>query len=128
MEANMINTKQARLKAKGWKIGSVTEFLGLTPGESAYVELKIALGDLLQAKRKENDLTQTGLAEHIHSSQSRVAKMEKADPSVSLDLVVRSLYALGTENAELGAIIAESTPEYATSKTAKEKKKTRRKT
>jgi transcriptional regulator with XRE-family HTH domain len=40
-------------------------------------------------------LTQVALAKKIKSSQSRVAKMEAGDPSVSIDLLVRSLIALG---------------------------------
>jgi DNA-binding XRE family transcriptional regulator len=124
----MNKTKQEKLKDKGWKTGSVAEFLNLTPEESAYIELKIALADLLQAKRKTLDLTQTGFADQVGSSQSRVAKMEKADPSVSVDLLVRSLYALGMENAELGTVIAEAAPEYSANSVVREKKKARRKT
>ena len=37
----------------------------------------------------------------IKSSQSKVAKMEAGDPTVSLDLLVRSLLALGTSKREL---------------------------
>ena len=51
-------------------------------------------------------LTQVDLAKAVQSSQSRVAKMEAGDPSVSLDLLVRSLIALGTSSKELGKIIS----------------------
>jgi hypothetical protein len=110
----MKSDKKKRLEAKGWKIGSTAEFLGLTPEESAYVELKVVLSRMLHDKRVDYVMTQTYLAEKLGSSQSRVAKMEKADPSVSVDLLVRSLYALGTSNREIASVIAESAPEYPT--------------
>jgi len=42
----------------------------------------------------------------VQSSQSRIAKMEAGDPSVSLDLLVKSLLALGASARELAKIIA----------------------
>jgi len=50
-------------------------------------------------------LTQTQLAEQIASSQSRVAKMEAGDRSVSLDLLVRSLLAMGITRRDLARLI-----------------------
>jgi transcriptional regulator with XRE-family HTH domain len=61
-----------------------------------FIELKIIFAEYLQEKRSEKQLTQNQVASLIKSSQSRVAKMEKNDPTVSLDLMVRSLFALGT--------------------------------
>jgi len=103
----MNKTKRKKLEAKGWKVGTVEDFLELTPEESAYIELKLKLADGLTQRRKEQDLTQIQLARRIHSSQSRVAKMESGDPSVSLDLLVKSLLALGSSPAELAKIINE---------------------
>lgn len=91
----MNNAKRKKLEAKGWKIGSAQEFLKLSPEETAYIEIKLALGKNLQNYRKAKRLTQIEFARRIHSSQSRVAKMESGDPSVSIDLLVRSLFALG---------------------------------
>jgi predicted XRE-type DNA-binding protein len=92
----MNKNKRAKLERKGWKVGSPDEFLGLSPEESAYIELKIALGEFIQQKRKEKHLTQIQVAKLIHSGQSRVANMEKAEKSVSVDLMIRSLFAMGT--------------------------------
>ncbi len=92
----MNKTKQKRLEKQGWKLGSADEFLELNPQESAYVELKLALSRSLQERRLRRRLTQEQLARLIKSSQSRVAKMEAGDPTVSIDLLVRSLLALGT--------------------------------
>jgi hypothetical protein len=101
----MKKIKQAKLERAGWKVGSTAEFLGLTPEEAAFVELKVALADGLRELRRRRHLTQTDLARMLRSSQSRVAKMEARDPSVSLDLLVRSLLALGTTPADLAKII-----------------------
>lgn len=97
--------KRRRLEARGWKFMTVKDFLGLTDEEAAYVELRLKLADGLRARRTARGISQTALAKTIESSQSRVAKMESGDPSVSLDLLVRSLLALGTSNRELARII-----------------------
>lgn len=98
-------SKKARLKKKGWKFGNADEFLNLSPEESAYIELKLKLGDHLRHARKRSRLSQTALARRLSSSQSRVAKMESGDPSVSVDLLIRSLLALGATNCELAEVI-----------------------
>ncbi len=97
--------KRKRLEAAGWRFGNAADFLGMTPQEEAYVELKLHLADALEAKRKANGLTQKGLAARLQSSQSRVAMMEKGDPSVSIDLLVRGLFALGMRRRELAKAI-----------------------
>ena len=101
----MNKDKRKKLEAKGWKVGSTEEFLGLTPEESAYINLKLKLAQGLSLHRKKQQLTQMQLAHRIKSSQSRVAKMEAGDPSVSLDLLVKSLLALGSSPAELARLI-----------------------
>jgi hypothetical protein len=103
----MRKAKRARLERAGWKIGTAQEFLGLSEEEVAFVELKLALAASLRRKRERRGLTQLELAALIESSQSRVAKMEAGDRSVSLDLLVRSLLAMGTTKRELAKIISE---------------------
>jgi|SRR5689334_10680750 len=102
----MNNAKRKGLEAKGFKVGSVQEFLNLSPEEVAYIEIKLALGKKLQDLRKARRFTQTELAHRIKSSQSRVAKMESGDPSVSIDLMIRSLFALGASRKQLANIVA----------------------
>ncbi|MDE2291765.1 MAG: XRE family transcriptional regulator [Elusimicrobia bacterium] len=94
-----------RLEAKGWRVGSARDFLGLTEAEAALIELKLRLARSLRAKRLAQGLGQVQAAKLLGSSQSRVAKMEAADASVSLDLLVRSHLALGTSGPELGRIM-----------------------
>jgi len=110
----MRKTKRKRLEAKGWKVGGVDEFLGLTPEESEYIELKLKLAENLRKRRERRKLTQVELAKMVRSSQSRVAKMEAGDPSVSLDLLIRSLLALGASNRELARMISPSRRSTAT--------------
>jgi ribosome-binding protein aMBF1 (putative translation factor) len=104
----MRKQKKKRLAVKGWKVGTVKEFLGLSNEESAYIELKIRLAAGLRQRREEKGLSQLALAAKLQSSQSRVAKMEAGDPSVSLDLLIRSLLSLGASERELSQIITTS--------------------
>lgn len=109
----MREEKKKRLEAKGWKVGGAKEFLGLSDEESAYVEIKIRLAEGLRERRRRNGLSQVKLARILRSSQSRVAKMETGDPSVSLDLLIRSLLVLGMSNRELSKIISATRPAQA---------------
>lgn len=102
----MDKNKQKRLEAAGWKVGSASEFLDLTPEEAEYVEVKLALGTYLRDIRRDHRWTQTQLAKRLGSSQSRVAKMESADPSVSVDLLVKSLLSAGASTKDVGRVIA----------------------
>jgi len=102
----MDDRKRNRLETKGWKVGSAKDVLQLSDDEEAYIELRLKLAEGLKARRSDKGLTQIQLAKVIQSSQSRVAKMEAGDPTVSLDLLVRSLLALGASNSELAKIIA----------------------
>jgi hypothetical protein len=102
----MQETKRKKLEANGWRIGTPKDFLGMSDEEEAYVNLRLKLAEGLKARRQSRGITQVSLARTIKSSQSRVAKMEAGDPTVSLDLLVKSLFALGASNRELAAIIA----------------------
>jgi DNA-binding XRE family transcriptional regulator len=97
--------KQKRLEGAGWRIGTVDEFLGLSKQESALVEVKLRLARRLRALRAQRGLSQAAVAKLVRSSQSRVAKMETGDPSVSLDLLIRALLALGISREELACMI-----------------------
>lgn len=102
----MKKAKKDRLKAAGWKVGSTKEFLKLTPEEVALIEIRLALASFLKQRRQRKKITQLQLAKAIKSSQSRVAKMEAGDPSVSIDLLLRSLLSLGASPKQLARIIA----------------------
>jgi DNA-binding XRE family transcriptional regulator len=102
----MRREKKERLEAAGWRVGTVEEFLELTPEEAEYVDMKVNLSRFLRERRKNLALTQAQVAQQIGSSQSRVAKLEAADPSVTLDLLVRSALALGASAKELAEALA----------------------
>ena len=98
--------KRKKLEASGWKIGPADEFLDLTPEEAAYIELKLSLSKSLKQRRSKENLSQVEFAKLVKTSQSRVAKMEAGDPSVSIDLLVKSLIALGASPKDLAKAIS----------------------
>jgi predicted XRE-type DNA-binding protein len=93
--------KRHRLEKAGWKLGSAKEFLDLTAEEEAVIELKLALARAVRKERSKRKLSQNQLGRLLGSSQSRVAKMEAGDPSVSIDLLVRSLLKMGASRRDL---------------------------
>lgn len=103
----MDQLKKKHLEAKGWKVGTVSEFLDLTPEDSALIEIKLSLSRSLKARRQKV-MTQVELAEKIHSSQPRIAKAENGDASVSIKLLIRAMLAVGVTPQEIGKVIAEA--------------------
>lgn len=101
----MKQAKQKKLEAKGWKVGTAAEFLGLTAEEQAFIELKLTLSQCLKQLRMRKRMSQVDLARLIKSSQSRVAKMEAGSNSVSIDLLIKSLLALGASQKDLAKAI-----------------------
>jgi len=101
----MRQAKRKKLEKKGWKSGSAGEFLELSDAELAVIDLKLALARALKECRRRKHVTQAELAIAISSSQSRVAKMEAGDPSVSLDLLVKSMLSLGATRRDLANVI-----------------------
>ncbi len=100
--------KKRRLKAAGWRTGSAAEFLNLTKEEEQIVEMKLRLSNLVKTTRIRKRMSQTKLAWRLQSSQSRVAKIETADPSVSLDLLMRASLVAGATRKQLARAIASS--------------------
>jgi transcriptional regulator with XRE-family HTH domain len=102
----MDRAKKKRIESAGWAVGSTAEFLDLSREEMMYIELRARLSDALKEYRKTKRLSQAALAASVGSSQSRVAKMEAGDPSVTIDLLIRSLIALGVSRKELAEIVS----------------------
>ena len=102
----MHESKRKRLQKKGWRIGDAKEFLGLSDEESEYIDLKLRLSKALKETRRRQGLTQVQTARVLRSSQSRIAKMEAGDPSVSVDILIRALFAMGTTARELGRVVS----------------------
>jgi DNA-binding XRE family transcriptional regulator len=98
--------KGKRLEAAGWQVGTAAEFLKLTPAEATLVEMRVALSQSLKERRLAEGLTQAALAKELGSSQSRVAKLEAGDPSVSLELLIRALLAVGASRKDVAQALA----------------------
>lgn len=98
--------KMKRLTGAGWAAGAASDFLELTPEESALIELKLNLSARVRERRVKRHISQAELARRLGSSQSRIAKLEAGDPSVSLDLMVRALFATGATRRELAKALA----------------------
>ena len=98
--------KRKRLEAAGWTVGDATEFLKLTPEEAALVEMRLALSRTLRERRQAAGLTQMALVKQLGSSQSRVAKLEGGDESVSLELLIRALLSVGASRKEVAHALA----------------------
>ena len=98
--------KRKVLERAGWKIGDARDFLELSGAEVQFVEIKLALARLLRKLRSGRRLTQMELAERLGSSQSRVAKIEAGDPSVSIDLLVRSALVAGATTRDLAKALS----------------------
>jgi predicted XRE-type DNA-binding protein len=102
----MDKNKRQKLEGAGWRVGSVADFLGLSDEEAALVEVKLGLANAVRKHRSRRRMTQEQLGRLLGSSQSRVAKMEAADPSVSIDLMVRSLLRMGATRKDVASYIS----------------------
>jgi len=96
--------KKEKSKKTEWIEGSVQDFLGLSDADMAMIEARLKASRLLKAERQKKKLTQQNVATRLKTSQSRLAKMEAGDPSVSLDLLVHSLIALGVSRTAVSSI------------------------
>jgi len=101
----MKQAKKESLESKGCKIGTVSDFLELTPEETIFVEIKLTLSRSLKDRRQKT-MTQVELASKIGSSQPRIAKAENGDDSVSIELLIRAILATGATPKDIGQIIA----------------------
>jgi len=101
----MNKQKRKKLEEKGFRVGSAAEFLDLTPEEEAYIEIRLAVSNMIKTQRTKRGWTQAQLARAMGSSQSRIAKLEAGDPSTSLDLMIKTLLRLGISKKEIGKLL-----------------------
>lgn len=94
------------LESKGFKTGTVSEFLNLSKEDEAWIEMKRALRDTVVELRQKSGLTQAQLAERMGSRQPRISHLEAGDDSVGYDLLMKSLLALGATPTQIGAAIS----------------------
>jgi hypothetical protein len=98
--------KRRKLERAGWIVGDAGDFLELSAEERRFVDVKLALADGLRRRREQLGLTQTDAAERFGSSQSRVAKMEAADRTVTTDLLLKSLFRLGASPRDIARLLS----------------------
>jgi ribosome-binding protein aMBF1 (putative translation factor) len=92
---SMDTKKKSKPKKSSGRVTSVREFLGMTETEAAVVEIRVELAAAVRKKRLAAGLTQAELANTVGSTQSRIAKIEAADPQASLESMVGALVAAG---------------------------------
>lgn len=100
--------KKEKLEQTGWVVGGTQDFLDLSDAEMALIDVRVSLAQALRHRRQQLKISQAAFAKRVGSSQSRVAKMEAGDPSVSIDLLIRSLITSGSSAEEIGKVIAEA--------------------
>ncbi len=103
----MKKTKREKLERAGFAVGDTQEFLELNDAEMAMVDARVALAQALRHRRsRELKISQAEFAARVGSSQSRVAKMEAGDPSVTLDLLIRALVRSGASLEQVARVLA----------------------
>jgi len=100
--------KRKKLESKGWRVGTATEFLGLTPEDEAWIEMKRALRDKVVELRAAKNISQAELASKLGTKQPRISKIEAGDKSVGYDLLMKSLLALGATPADIGKVLSQA--------------------
>lgn len=89
----------------GWVEGSVQDFLELPQADMEYIETRRALAKRLREERLRKHMTQTQLAAALKTSQSRVAKMEHGDATVTVDLMLQALFQMGLKRKDVAALV-----------------------
>lgn len=84
---------------------SIQELLGLSDADVLLIDLKIVLKAAVKKHRLKVGMTQKALAELIDSSQSRIAKLEGGDSSVSIDMMINCLFHMGVKELGLASIV-----------------------
>lgn len=104
-----LTAQKKHLEAQGWQFGTVAEFLGLTPSQSAVIEIKIALSDRIKSRRQELGLTQRQLATRLKTQQPAIARLELgAGRTVTIDILTHTLLDMGVTSHEIGRILAKA--------------------
>ena len=102
--------ERAKLEAAGWTVGTPKDFLNLTTDEEIFIDMKVALAATLRKRRLYLHMSQVAAAKRLQSSQSRVAKMELADKTVTVDLLIRSILRLGGTREMVAAALCREGP------------------
>ena len=102
----MSKTRKEELAEAGFEETTIQKFLDLSDIDMKLIDLKIELGKLLKKQRKVKKLTQSQLADIVKTNQARIARIENADNSVSIDSILISLYSVGTKEKDISGVFA----------------------
>ena len=86
--------------------GKLEDLLARAEEDAAYSEIRQTLASGVRDTRRRRQISQQELANLIGSSQPRVSMIEAADPSVSLNLMIRTLLRLGARQKEVGHLLS----------------------
>src|SRR5438552_10590721 len=87
--------KRKALEAAGWKFGDAADFLAMSDEERQMLAIRVDAALAVRRQREAMKLSQQELARRIHTSQPRIAKIEKAAQDVTLDQILRAYAAAG---------------------------------
>jgi DNA-binding XRE family transcriptional regulator len=118
------------LREDGWVEGDAADFLGLDQTESRLIDMKISAVFAIRRLCAERGMTQAQLAKAIGISQPRMAKLESLSPGVSLDQMMKALFAVGGSVADLVSfptkpLVTPKTNQFSSVRKAKSTAKTR---
>jgi DNA-binding XRE family transcriptional regulator len=99
--ATMGSVLTEKKRKDGWAEGDAADFLGLDNAESRLIDMKISAVFAIRRLRAEKDMTQAQLAKAIGISQPRLAKLESLGAGVSLDQIMKALFAVGGSVSDL---------------------------
>jgi len=105
-DVGLLRMGSTPLVAAGWRIGNAADFLGLSAAEELFIEIKLALAEAVRVRRTKLGITQAELGRRMRSSQSRIAKLEAGDRTVSIDLLMHALVCLGVTRQQLARVLA----------------------
>jgi len=92
----MKKSKRKKLEAAGHEVfDDAADAFGLSEMEKLALDLRAGLGAEIRSRREAASLTQAELAARMGTDQARVSRMERGAPTVSLDVYIRALGALG---------------------------------
>ncbi|MBR0055761.1 MAG: XRE family transcriptional regulator [Kiritimatiellae bacterium] len=101
----MDKAKLEKLKKAGMAVTGTAEWIGLSPEESAVVDMRIRLAREVERLRHVKGMTQKTLAEELGTRQPGVARMERKPASSTLDALVMALLKLGSTPRRIAALL-----------------------
>ena len=100
----MTEEKRKRLEEAGMKVGTVAEFLELTPEQEILVEMGALIARLVRETREAKGLSQRQLADLLGKHQPQVARLER-EGRASFESQFAALFKMGVNPQQIGDAI-----------------------